>query len=380
MAQGRVTVNNLNLNQGEFTSVEQTALFIGVALNNIGTVLSLTAQSDLDELLGEADSELKTNIQAAILNGGQNWFAYALPQNEGYDIFDAVNIAMEFGNDDDNNAGGVDPEFIVICTPATSNTEIENDSALAASVEAVYARRVIILRALPGIDATVQTWSDYEASQIAIAGSTRAIRVGLVPQLHGNNLGCYVGRLCNRAYSIADSPIKTANGPVIGLGPKPVDVTGRSLPDSTFTVLDLARITVNQRYIGYAGIYWSDGNLLDAEAGDFQIVEYLRPVDAAARRVRILAIGAIGNRTFNNSPASILFTESYFCRPLHEMSRSTTVNGVPFPGDIEPPSSDAIKVIWESRFKVTIYITVRPYGSPKDITTNFALDLRNFTN
>ncbi len=370
MAQGRVTVNNLNLNQGSFTEVENTALFIGVAENNTGTVLSLTAQSDLDELLGAGDSELKTNIKAAIVNGGENWFAYAMPQVDGYDLYQAVESAME---------QNVSPEIIPVCTPAATREEIENDFELAEGIRATYARRVIIYRATPGIDSTAQAWADYEVFQRTIVDGVRAERVGVVPQLHGNNLGCLVGRLCNRGFSIADSPLKTANGSVIGLGSIPSDVNGTPLSDATLKVLESARLTVNQVYPDYAGTYWSDGNLLDADGGDFQIVEHLRPVDAAARRVRILAIGSLGNRSFNDTPDSIDFSESYFSRPLNEMSRGAVINGIPFPGAIEPPSEDAITVIWESEFKMTIFIKVRPYKSPKDITVNLSLDKRQLT-
>ena len=39
-----------------------------------------------------------------------------------------------------------------------------------------------------------------------------------VPQLHGNNVGVLAGRLANHAVSIADSPMRTETGSVLGLG------------------------------------------------------------------------------------------------------------------------------------------------------------------
>ena len=57
------------------------------------------------------------------------------------------------------------------------------------------------------------------------------------------------------------------------------------------------------------------------------------------------------------------------------MSKTTTVNGVPFPGDITPPRDGDIAIVWMSKTKVTIAMVVRPYNSPKSITVNIMLDL-----
>ena len=57
-----VQINNLNQRQGPVTEVERHLLFIGTAPTNTGMLLSLNTQSDFDKLLGEADSELKTNL------------------------------------------------------------------------------------------------------------------------------------------------------------------------------------------------------------------------------------------------------------------------------------------------------------------------------
>ncbi|MDI8746242.1 DUF2586 family protein, partial [Salmonella enterica subsp. enterica serovar Montevideo] len=42
---------------------------------------------------------------------------------------------------------------------------------------------------------------------------------------------------------------------------------------------------------------WADGRTLDVEGGDYQSIETLRIVDKAARRVRLLAIGKIADRS-----------------------------------------------------------------------------------
>lgn len=366
MAQGRVTVNNLNLAQGEFPEIERKALFIGVGPENVGTVLSINTQTDLDEVLGVADSEIKTQVEAARANSGENWMCYAMPQVDAYDWGDAVDDAMLSAS----------PEIIVACTPATDSATLDTMHAHAELMRTGLARRVIVLCALEGISGA-QSWSDYEAAQIAIVTGVSAYRVCCVPLLHGNDVGVLAGRLCNRSVSIADSPMRTATGSVLGLGSTPVDTEGRELPSATLTTLDSNRIACIQRYPDYPGVYFSDGNMLDIPAGDYQVIENLRVVDKAARAVRLLAIARVANRTFNSTPISKASNKTYFGRPLREMSKSTTFAGVEFPGEIKPPAADSIEIVWPTRTSVEIYLKVQPYNAPKDITANIILDLSN---
>ena len=60
MALGRVSVNNQNLGQGTATEVERLFLFIGPGAKNIGQVIALNTESDLDVQLGIPASDLKT--------------------------------------------------------------------------------------------------------------------------------------------------------------------------------------------------------------------------------------------------------------------------------------------------------------------------------
>ncbi|RMP40405.1 Prophage PSPPH06, putative tail sheath protein, partial [Pseudomonas amygdali pv. lachrymans] len=69
MALGKVCVNNLNLGQGAVTEIERYFLFIGPAAKNVGKLVLLDTQSDLDVQLGVPDSDLKTQILAARSNG-----------------------------------------------------------------------------------------------------------------------------------------------------------------------------------------------------------------------------------------------------------------------------------------------------------------------
>ena len=79
MALGKVSVKNLNLGQGEVTAIERYFLFIGPSTKNIGKVLALNTDSDLDNELGIPASDLKTQITAARLNGGDRWACVAVP-------------------------------------------------------------------------------------------------------------------------------------------------------------------------------------------------------------------------------------------------------------------------------------------------------------
>ncbi|WP_299580919.1 DUF2586 domain-containing protein [uncultured Microbulbifer sp.] len=365
MALGKVAVNNLNQAQGSTPEIERKALIIGEGATNTGQLISLNSQSDIDTLLGEDSSEIRDNVLAAQLNGGENWQAWAAPQANGYDWAEVVDTAM----------ATVSPELIALCTPATTSGELTAMYTKAESLRTSLARRVIIITATPGIDDSSQTWSDYEAAQAAITNGVAGYRVGVVPQLHGNNLGVLAGRLCNHAVSTADSPMRVATGPLIGLGDTPIDNAGTELTAATLETLDTARLSVPQTYPDYPGTYWGDCNLLDIPGGDYQVIEHLRVVDKAARAVRLLAIAKVANRSLNSTPASINANKTDLMRPLREMSYSTVFAGQHFPGEIKPPTDDSITIVWPSNSAVEIYIKVQPYNSPKAITANIILDI-----
>ena len=243
------------------------------------------------------------------------------------------------------------------------------------SILAKTGRQLFAIQALPGIDPAAEQWVGYEAKLTAMVAPIVANRVCVVPQLHGNDLGILAGRLCNRSVTVADSPMRVETGPVLGLGPTPKDKDGKLLSSATLSNLDAARISCIQNYPDYPGTYWGDANMLEAPVGDFQVIEYLRPVLKVARAVRLLAIARIANRRFNETPASMAAHKTYFARPMRDMSKFTTIMGIPFPGEIKPPKKDAVEIQWLSKHKVSIFIRVCPYGSPKDITANIILDL-----
>uniref|UniRef100_UPI0035687752 DUF2586 domain-containing protein n=1 Tax=Shewanella sp. TaxID=50422 RepID=UPI0035687752 len=231
------------------------------------------------------------------------------------------------------------------------------------------------LVAVPGIDAATQTWAAYEAAQVALVAGLANHLIIPVPQLHGNNVGVLAGRLCSYSVSIADSPMRVATGAVMGLGAVPVDSADSPLSLATLNTLATARFSVPQWYPDFEGTYWGDGSTLDAAGGDYQYIENIRVVHKASREVRILAIRRIGNRALNSTPNSIELNKAYFMKPLRAMSKSTTILGNLFPGDITPPIDGDIEIVWPTNKSVVIYMVVRPYNSPKSITVNIMLDL-----
>jgi hypothetical protein len=171
--------------------------------------------------------------------------------------------------------------------------------------------------------------------------------------------------------------MRVATGSVSGLGQAPADSTSKPLQLATLSVLAIKRLSVPQWYPDFAGIYWGDGSTLDAEGGDYQYIENLRVVHKASREVRLLAIQRVANRLLNSTPNSIQVNKAYFIKPLRNMSKTYTINGVTFPGDITVPKDGDITIGWPTNKHVVIYMVVRPYNSPKEITVNIMLDLSN---
>ncbi|MEL5233819.1 DUF2586 family protein, partial [Serratia ureilytica] len=99
-------------------------------------------------------------------------------------------------------------------------------------------------------------------------------------------------------------PARVATGALVEMGSTstPVDGSGEVLELATLQALEANRFSVPMWYPDYDGLYWSDGRTLDVEGGDFQAIESLRVVDKAARRVRLLAIPKIADRSLNSTP------------------------------------------------------------------------------
>lgn len=367
MSLGTVQVNNLNLGQGDIAAIERHFLFVGAAghTDEASQLFSIGAQTDIKAAF--ADSPLRDQLLAAQVNAGQNWTAAVYPLAVAEDVFEAIGLANEVQSF----------ETVVFCDEQSTAAKINETQGYLLSLQATLGRFVTGLIAVPGIDAVTQTWSAYEAASSALENGIAAHLVLLVPQLHGNNVGILAGRLCNHSVSIADSPMRVATGPVVNLGAAPVDSAAEPLSIATLNTLSAARFSVPQWYPDFDGVYWGDAQTLDAAGGDYQYLEHLRPVHKASRQVRVLAIRRVANRALNSTPNSIELNKSYFMKPLREMSKSTTILGTVFPGDIQPPIEGDITIEWPTNKKVVIYMVIRPYNSPKEITVNILLDLSN---
>lgn len=362
-----IQVNNLNQMQGPTNEVERHFLFVGQAATNSGKLLSVNTQSKFDELLGTEDSALKTNVLAAMQNAGQNWAAHVRVLDVAEDWRDAVREAQATASF----------EAVVLTEPVASAAAINDAQTLRNELIATWGRWQTMIVTVPGIDPASQDWPAYEAAMATLQDGIAADGVMLVPQLHGNNAGVLAGRLCNRLVTIADTPMRVKTGAVVALGAAPLDSNSAPLTLATLQTLESSRHSVPYWFPDYDGVYWADGNMLDVEGGDYQTIENRRVADKVARRLRIRAIARIGDRQLNSTPASQAAAELYFTQDLRAMSKSVTIAGLTFPGEIMPPDDGDIAIEWLSKYEVAIYTLAQPYDCPKKLTINIMLDLSN---
>lgn len=372
MSWPQVTIEQKNQLQGETKEIERAVLFIGTGKVNTGKTLAVNTQTDFDVLLGTADSAVKSCTNAAMLNAGQNWngFVHVLAEpakNAELDPqawVEAVKAAQLVAS----------VEGVVVVLP-TDKATLTAAASLRAELLAKFGRWVWFVLAVDGpqID---EGWPEYLARLATLQQGVAAASVQLVPRLWGNEPGVLAGRLCNRAVTIADSPARVATGPLLAMGSnvQPVDGKGVALDLATLQALETLRYSVPMWYPDYDGMYWADGRTLDVEGGDYQVIEYLRIVDKAARRIRLQAIAKIADRSLNSTPGSIAAHKTYFSKVLREMARSTQINGITFPGEVKPPKEGDVVITWRTATKVEIYIVVRPYECPKGITVSLMLD------
>ncbi len=370
MATGKVEVNNLNLGQGGIPEIERHLIYIGRTdkAELQGKVTRVNNMTNLDEVV--ADDALGANVKAAQLNGKQNWTGAIFGLADGETWQEAVDIA----NRTDSFEG------ICIVDVVTDKTEFTTMQDKATELTSKLGRWVFFLAACPGITPEgdgAQTWADYETAMLALVKDVAANMVTPVPQLNGNNVGVLGGRLCDRAVTVADSPMRVATGSLLGLGDMPVDSADNPLEMSTVSALASARYSLPQWYADMEGIYWTDATTLEAKGGDYQYLEYVRPTHKLNRRVRIKAIRRIADRILNSTPPSIELNRTYFSKDMRDMSKTTEIGGIPFPGEIMPPRDEDVSIQWMSKTKVNIGLMVRPHNCPKHIVVNIGLDLSN---
>ncbi|MGG7685928.1 DUF2586 domain-containing protein [Klebsiella aerogenes] len=363
-----VGVNQLNQLQGETSEVERCVLFVGKGAVNVGKTLAVNTQSDFDALLGEDDSPLKSDVTAAMRNAGQNWwgFVHVLPSDAEPDAWVKAVMAAQVS---------CSVEGVVLSDDVSTASVINQAITLRADLIAKYGRWVWFLLAVQGMQEK-ESQADYLVRAATLQDGIEEKAVQLVPRLFGHEPGVLAGRLCNRAVTIADSPARVQTGALLDLGSDdlPVDGTGEVLELATLQALEMQRYSVPMWYPDYDGFYWADGRTLDVEGGDYQSIETLRIADKAARRIRLLAISKIGDRSLNSTPGSIQAHQSLFMKPLREMSTAASINGVAFPGEVKPPQDGDVAIVWKSKKAVDIYIVVRTYEVPLQITINLMLD------
>lgn len=387
-----VDINQINSHSGEVSGVEQIMLFVGLAgapLGDSHPLLAVSAESDLDDVLAKASPDLFEQVRAAQLNGGQNWGAYVLLAEELVEE-DPDNpeqqkiTAPDWLSNIELALSKVGVEGVMLCDDvndiSAGRTRINDLQALRASVISSLGRRVwfITTVASPTALQTPLDWAGYREFLNDLQDGIKADAVQLVPSLWGNEAGVLAGRLCNRAVTVADTPARVATGELLGLGigssDLPVDKDGVELGLAWLKAFEAIRYSVPMWWADYEGMYWADGRTLEAKGGDYEAIEYLRVMDKVARRVRLQAIAKIGNRTLNTTPVSIETHKTYFGKTLREMSHTTQLGGVTFPGEVEPPKEGDVTITWLTKTHVVIGIVATPYGCPKQITVNIGLD------
>lgn len=342
----------------------------GASVPNANKVIPVNTQTDFDALLGTGDSTLKTDLQAAMRNAGDNWFGYVWILNGG-------DMTVTFANAAEAAMAVCSVEGILVSDDIASEADITLASGLIADINAKWQRWVHVYLSVQGVQ-TTETWADYLTRVTAYQQGIAEGSVTLIPRLFGADPGVYVGRLCNRAVTIADSPSRVKTGPVVGLnatGKAPVDKDDFELDLATLQALNKVRFSVPMWYPDYDGYYWADGVTLDAEGGDFQAIENKRVIDKVCRRVRLLAIPKIADRALNSTPTSIATHQQYFAGPMREMSKTVRIQGVTFPGECMPPQDGDVQILWRSKTQVEVYIIVRTYDCPKGIKASVMLDL-----
>ncbi|MEE7144596.1 DUF2586 domain-containing protein [Escherichia coli O8:H19] len=372
-----VTINQYNTYSSTPEGIENTLLFVGKAKKNTGNVMPVNANSDLDALLGSNDCALKSCVQAALLNAGQNAFFYVcvLPEQESSGESTPRTSTEIWRNAILKAQETISAEGIVLTDPVSTKDEINAAQALRQSITEKYQRWVWFILTVSANDRT-QSWAEYIATLTTLQKGIAAPQVMLVPEIFGNEPGVLAGRLCNSAVTIADSPARVATGALSGLKTttRPTDKDGMPVDLDTLQALAGARYSVPMWYADYDGLYWADGVTLEVNGGDYNVIEHVRIADKAARRVRLMALPKIADRALNSTSGSIAAHETLFAAPLRTMAKSVQINGVTFPGEIKPPQNGDVKIVWVNEKTVSIWIIVRPYACPKEIRVGIQLD------
>ncbi|ENN6007058.1 DUF2586 family protein [Salmonella enterica] len=375
----QVVINQLNTRQGGKRDIARTLLMVGEHTTIIPPT-PVTAQTDLDTLLGTDASPLRNNLQAFLDNAGQSamiWLATLQKTQPAGKTQTAQSDAVA-GTWIDvvrTAQATVSAEGVVVVLNDATTDDINKAQQLREELINKYQRWTWFILAVRGCG-TGEKWAEYVTAMTALQKGIAAYAVQLTPMLFGNEPGLLAGRLCNPSVTIADSPARVATGALVNMGrnDKPQDSDKRELDIATIKALNMARFSVPTWYPDYEGYYWADGVTLDVDGGDYQAIEYLRVADEMARQVRLLAIPKIADRSLNSTPVSIAAHQQLFAKPMRDGAKSLKINGTVFPGLCMSPRDGDVQITWPEKDKVQIAIVVRPYNCPKEITISIMLD------
>ncbi|MGD2552457.1 DUF2586 domain-containing protein [Escherichia coli] len=373
MTYPQVQVNQIDLAQGTVNEIERHLLFVSYAPleNYTPGFYTLNTQTDLDKITSSAGDD----IRAAMMNAGQNWSAsvYFMDSDEKWQ--DAVKKCQKYGSFE----GVVLLEDFADWNEEESGFSLTKSAKEAAALRqeliATYGRWTWFILPVKNPVGGDMTWQQYSAALTQWQTGLVADGVMLVPRLYENLPGVIAGRLCNRLVTIADTPARVLTGSLVSVGNATKDKNGETVTADIVQALDAARYSVPVTYADFEGIYWNDGPLLAAKGGDYQSIRILRIVDKVARQVRLLAIRNIGNRSLNSTPSSVEYHQMQFAKPLRTMAKSTTINGVSFPGEVYSPKEGDIVITWIDSMHVNIYVQARPTECPLVIGVNIMVDL-----
>lgn len=374
MAFPQVIINIMNMMRGPIPSVEYHFLFIGygsVAAGATRNLLMVDASSDLADAIKDADASLMATVKAAQLNGKQGWTAGVMILKAGDNWQDAVSKANETSSF----------EAFVLNIPATDKTLLEDAVALRHELKAKLGREVFVICTTPMINATAktgETWAQWLEKTVAIQNGVASEYITVVPQVHADSstMGIYAGRLANKEVTVADSPARTKTGSVLGRTALATDIDGKPLELAVLKALEAARYAVPMWYPDYAGQYWTTGRTLDVAGGDFQDIRHIRVAMKCARKVRVRAIGRIGDRSFNSTPGSTESAKQFFATDLHEMAKTKTIGDIDFPGEIKAFRDEDMSINWVNSDEVEVIISPSPVDCPVKITMSIMLNKR----
>lgn len=369
----QVQVNQIDLAQDTVNEIERHLLFVSYAPleNYTPGFYTLNTQTDLDKITSSAGDD----IRAAMMNAGQNWSAsvYFMDSDEKWQ--DAVKKCQKYGSFE----GVVLLEDFADWNEEESGFSLTKSAKEAAALRqeliATYGRWTWFILPVKNPVGGDMTWQQYSAALTQWQTGLVADGVMLVPRLYENLPGVIAGRLCNRLVTIADTPARVLTGSLVSVGNATKDKNGETVTADIVQALDAARYSVPVTYADFEGIYWNDGPLLAAKGSDYQSIRILRIVDKVARQVRLLAIRNIGNRSLNSTPSSVEYHQMQFAKPLRTMAKSTTINGVSFPGEVYSPKEGDIVITWIDSTHVNIYVQARPTECPLVIGVNIMVDL-----